>query len=152
MNSSGIVYPSISTLIDKPFLLNIFLSCSLPIKSWCHKFFQLSLATTIRVLKPVSCDHLTSFNYDDKKARDVGLTCWCHLSNNMPDSIFHESMRQGITCVWRFFCFCFVFLFFVVFLVCAGWYSLLSSGWKRWNRFYHYEISGHGEILSYKGT
>ena len=48
-------------------------------------------------MKPVSCDHVTSFNYDDKKARDVGLTCWCHLSNNMPDSIFHESMRQGIT-------------------------------------------------------
>ena len=27
------------------------------------------------VLKPVSCDHVISFNYDGKKARDVGLTC-----------------------------------------------------------------------------
>ena len=26
-------------------------------------------------LKPVSCDHVTSCNYDGKKARDVGLTC-----------------------------------------------------------------------------
>ena len=93
-------------------------------------------------MKPVSCDHVTSFNYDDKKARDVGLTCWCHLSNNMPDSIFHESMRQGITCVCVFFCFCFF---------CAGWYFLFSSGWKRWNQFYHYNISGCGEILSYNG-
>ena len=42
---------------------------------WCHKFFELSLATTIMMLKPVSCDHVTSFDYDDKKARDVGLTC-----------------------------------------------------------------------------
>ena len=37
--------------------------------------FELSLATTITVLKSVSCDHVTSFNYDGKKARDVGLTC-----------------------------------------------------------------------------
>ena len=34
----------------------------------------------------------------------------------MPDTIFHESMRQGITCVCFFFCFSFVllFLFFCV--------------------------------------
>ena len=52
------------------------------------------------VLKPVSCDHMTSFNYDGKKARDVGLTCSYHLSNIVPNSIFHESMRLGITCVF----------------------------------------------------
>ena len=75
MNSSSIVYPYLSTRIGKPFLVSIFLFCSLPIKSWCHKFFKLSLATTITVLKPVSCDHVTSFNYDDKKPRYVGLTC-----------------------------------------------------------------------------
>ena len=57
------------------------------------------------MLKPVSCDHVTSFNYDDKKARDVGLTCWCHMRSNMPDSILHESMRQGITPVFLFFFF-----------------------------------------------
>ena len=38
-------------------------------------FFELSLATTITMLMSVSCDHVTSFNYDDKKARDAGLTC-----------------------------------------------------------------------------
>ena len=75
MNSSNIVYPYLSTLIGKLFLVNIFLFCSLLIKSYCHKFFELSLATIIMVLMPVSCDHVTSFNYDDKKARGVGLTC-----------------------------------------------------------------------------
>ena len=89
-------------------------------------------------MKPVSCDHVTSFNYDGKKARDVGLTCWCHLSNIMPDSIFHESMRQGITCLFLFVCFFW-----------SGVILLFSSGWKRWNQFYHYNISGRGEILSY---
>ena len=125
MNSSSIVYPYLSTQIGKPFLVSIFLFCSLPIKSWCHKFFELSWATTITVLKPVSCDHVTSFNYDDKKVRDVGLTCWCHLSNIMTDSIFHESMRQGITCSVSF---C-LFVFYILFVCCllfffffAGWY------------------------------
>ena len=33
MNSSGIVYPYLSTLIGKPLLVSIFLFCSLPIKS-----------------------------------------------------------------------------------------------------------------------
>ena len=56
------------------------------------KFSKLSLAIAIMVLKPVSCYYMTSFNYGAKKARDVGLTCRCHLSNIMPDSIFYESM------------------------------------------------------------
>ena len=58
---------------------------------------------------------MTSFVYDDKKARDVGLTCSCHLSNIIPDSIFHESIRQGITCF--FFCFFFPYLFAVCLFV-----------------------------------
>ena len=33
MNSSGIVYPYLSTSIGKPFLVSIFLFCSLQIKS-----------------------------------------------------------------------------------------------------------------------
>ena len=40
---------------------------------------------------------MTSFNYGGKKARDVGLTCRCHLSNIMPDSIFYDSMGWGMT-------------------------------------------------------
>ena len=57
------------------------------------------LATTITVLTPVSCYYMTSFNYGGKKARDVGLTCRCHLSNIMPDSIFYDSMGWGIVIV-----------------------------------------------------
>ena len=44
---------------------------------------------------PASCDHVTSFNYDGKKARDLGFTCYSHLSNIMSDDIFHESLRHG---------------------------------------------------------
>ena len=57
----------------------------------------------------------------------------------MPDSIFHESMRQGITDN--------LFLFFFSLRVIL----LFSSGPKRWNQFYRYNISGRGEILSYNG-
>ena len=64
MNSRGIVYPYLSTPIGKPFLISIVL-----------KVFELSLPTTITVMMSVSCDHVTSFNYDGKKATDVGLTC-----------------------------------------------------------------------------
>ena len=94
-------------------------------------------------MKPVSCDRVTSFSYDDKKGSDVGFTCWCHLSNIIPDSIFHENMD-------RFFW--------------GGWGGvgglgvgvcrvilLFYSGWKRWNRFCYYSISERGEILNYKG-
>ena len=31
-----------------------------------------------------------------RKARDVGLTCRCHLSDIMLDSIFYDSMGLGI--------------------------------------------------------
>ena len=63
-------------------------------------------------MKPVSCDHVTSFNYDDKNARDEALTCSCRLSNNMPDSIFHESMGQGI--MFFFFLIIFYYYYFLV--------------------------------------
>ena len=62
------------------------------------EFSKLSLATTMMALTPVSCYYMTSFNYGGKKARDVGLTCRCHLNNIMPDSIFYDSMAWGITC------------------------------------------------------
>ena len=48
-------------------------------------------------LTPVSCDYMTSFNYGGKKARDVGLTCRCHLSNIMSGSIFYDSRGWGMT-------------------------------------------------------
>ena len=40
---------------------------------------------------------MTLFDYGGKKARDVGLTYRCHLSNIMPDSIFYDSMGWGMT-------------------------------------------------------
>ena len=67
------------------------------------EFSKLSLATTIMEVALVSYYYMTSFNYGGKKARDVGLTCRCHLSNIMPDSIFYDSMGWRITCVSVFF-------------------------------------------------
>ena len=66
------------------------------------------------MLKSVACDHVTSFNYDGKKARDVGVTFWCRMSNIVPDSMLHESMRQGINVL--FFCFVLVLYLFFCFL------------------------------------
>ena len=62
------------------------------------EFSKLSLATAIMVLTPVSSCYMASFNYSGNKARGVGLTCRCHLSNIMPDSVFYDSMGWGITC------------------------------------------------------
>ena len=62
------------------------------------EFSKLSLATAIMALTPVSCYYMISFNYGGKKARYVGLTCRCHLSNIMPSSIFYDSMGWGRSC------------------------------------------------------
>ena len=59
---------------------------------------KLSLATAIMALTPASCYYMTSFNYGGKRVRDVDVTCRCHLSNIMPDSIFYDSMGWWITC------------------------------------------------------
>ena len=76
-------------------------------------FFELTFTSTITLLMPASCYCMPSFNYGGKKARDVGLTCRCHLSNIMPDSIFYDRMFPVITCLFVYFwCFClFVNLF-----------------------------------------
>ena len=58
MNWNAIVYSYLSTPIGKQFLVGIFLFCSLPIKFYFPEFFEFSLATTITVLTPVSCDHV----------------------------------------------------------------------------------------------
>ena len=51
---------------------------------------------------------LSSFdiiNFDSKGSRDVVLTCRCHMSNIMPDSISNDWMVQGISFIegfhWR---------------------------------------------------
>ena len=46
---------------------------------------------------------MTSFNYGGKKARDVGPTCICHLSNIMTDNIFYDSTGWWMTRVLFFF-------------------------------------------------
>ena len=60
------------------------------------------LSDTITVLMPASCYYMTSFNYGGKKAIDVGLTCRCHLSNIMPESIFYDSLGWGMTQFFSF--------------------------------------------------
>ena len=66
------------------------------------EFSKLSLATAIMALTSALCYYLTSFNYGGKKARDIGLTSTCHLSNIIPDSIFCDSMGWEVTCVFFF--------------------------------------------------
>ena len=48
--------------------------------------------------------YMTSFNYDDKKAKDVGITCRCYLSNILTVSVFYDSMGWEINC-FLFVCF-----------------------------------------------
>ena len=62
------------------------------------EFFKLSLATAIMALTPVSCYCMTSFYCNGKEGRDADLTCRCHLSNIMADSMFYDSIGWGITC------------------------------------------------------
>ena len=61
--------------------------------------FQVTLSNHHHVLTLVSWYYMTSFNYGDKTAKDVGLTC----SNIMPNSIFYDSMGWGKTFFFFFF-------------------------------------------------
>ena len=72
----------------------------------CCVFSESFIATTIMMLTPPSCYHMTSFNYGGKKARDEGLTYRCHQSNVIPDSIFFDSLGWGMI---RGFFYLFVF-------------------------------------------
>ena len=83
-------------------------------------FYESFLAITITVLTPVSCYYMTLFNYGGKKARDVGLTCRCHLSNIMPDSIFYDNMGLGMTQLLFLLLLFFFFFVVVVFFLRGG--------------------------------
>ena len=77
INSSGIVYSYDKTPIGKPFLVSIYLFCSLPISASVI-IFQVILTdhhNGVEACLMCSYDHVTSFDYDGKNARDVGLTC-----------------------------------------------------------------------------
>ena len=92
-------------------LLLLFFFCDileLPFVLYFH-FHRLHFATTLRVLKPVLCFHMTPFNYGAKGVRDIDPACRCHQSNIIPDSIFSVNIAQSVTCL---FAFCFV-LFYV---------------------------------------
>ena len=97
----------------------MFLLLSLLLTLLCFQwrvFSELSSATTIPVLMHFSCYHMTSFNCDGKRARDVGNTCRCHLSNIMADSIIYDSMGWGMIRGVFFVSFCFLGVVIAVFL------------------------------------
>ena len=80
------------------------------------------LATTITALTPASCYYMTSLNHGGKKPRDVGLTCRCHLSNIMPDSIFYDSMGWRMTQL--------LLLLFFLGVVIAVFFSIERDGFS----------------------
>ena len=63
---------------------------------WYFPFHGLHFVTTLRVLKPVLCFHMASFNYGAKGVRDVDPTCRCHQSNIIPDSIFSVNIAHCV--------------------------------------------------------
>ena len=64
----------------------------------CFVFHGLHFSTSLMMLKPVLCFHMTSLNYGSKGVRDVNATCICHKSNIMPDSILIINIAQCVTC------------------------------------------------------
>ena len=150
---TAIVYSYLQVLICKACHVSITLFYTLITES---KFSELFLATAI-----LWC---WFHNHDDKKPCDVCLNYRYHLSNIVPDSIFHESIWQGIVffCPFCFFliflCYCYFFVFFwigvllsslflffcfVLFLLlllfCYSYVVAFMSSleWKRWSQFYH---------------
>ena len=107
---------------------------------------------------PVSCDHVTNL---------IMMTItlpWCRPYVLMSSEQYYagqylpwkHEMGDNLFCFVLFVsllvCFFSVFFFFfVVVYFFPGVILLFSSRWNRWNRFYHYNISGRGEILSYNG-
>ena len=105
-------------------------------------FHGLHFATTHRVLKTLSCFHMTSFNYSAKGVRDVESACRCHQSNIIPDSIFSVNIARYVTCLFV----CFLFLCVLRGDILGSFYSQRQGA-----QFYHYYINGLGETLSYNG-
>ena len=89
---------------------------------WYFPFHELRFETTLRVLKPVLCFHMTSFNYDAKRVMDVDPSCrpiraiLCVIVSSVL-----TSYRVYVTCGWVC-CHC-VVVFFVC--VCVSVYVCL---------------------------
>ena len=107
-------------------------------------FHGLHFATALRMLRPVLCFHMTSFNYDAKGVRDVDAACRCHQSNIMPDGIFSVNIARCMICLLVFVLFCFM---------CVLRGDILDSFYsdRQGPQFYHYYINGLKEALSYDG-
>ena len=131
LNVNSIVYLYLSALISKPFEVSVFVYYTILFESCWPDFFELSLATTITVLVPVSFNYVRSFKYDGKQARNAGVTSRYHLSNIMSDGIFHDPWQYGQSDNLLFIVFA-VVVFFVVFLFCFAllllWYFCFP--WK----------------------
>ena len=89
-------------------------------------FSELSLATNITVLTPVSCYLMASFTNGGKNARNIGLLCRCHLNSIMPDSIFYDSMGWGMIQGFFVFLCLFVFSGVVTAVFCRNGFSLIA--------------------------
>ena len=63
--------------------------------------------------------HVTSFNYDAKEARDVGLSCRCHLSNSQIVSSVLNTLER-ITCLWLYVSLCICCRYCYVFYFCSS--------------------------------
>ena len=79
--------------------------------------------------------HMTSFNYDAKEERDVGLSYRCHPSNIQ---IVHsvKNMLERKTCLWLcvslcvcFCCYCYIFDSVFLFVSFVLWSLLLFVFW-----------------------
>ena len=56
------------------------------------------IATTLMVLKPALCLHMTLFNVGAIGVRDVDPACRCHRNSIIPDNIFIVNIAQCINC------------------------------------------------------
>ena len=111
-------------------------------------FFELLIVATM--LMTASCSCMTSFNHGDKKTRDIGLICRCHLSNIKPDSLFYGSMFQWMTCPFLLLLFVVLFVFLLVFIQ-----GVVNTIFPRLEEIdevsCYYNNNGHGKTASCGG-
>ena len=84
--------PDICNRRQRYFNIGLVFDCLVFFFSW------VTVSDTLRVLKPVLCFHLTSFNYGANEIKDVYRSCRCHWSSIMPDSIFSVNILQCVIC------------------------------------------------------
>ena len=99
INFSGIVYLYISTPIGKPFLVSIIAPlvylrfASFQLTSSVMSFSSYPFHNGLDACLTWLCGIIKLWRWEGKgcrDARDVDFTCWCHLSNSSPGSIFNK--------------------------------------------------------------